>query len=132
RAINMLAHRLRQNPDWARFTADKIAPVVDERVQLVDGVELLLREIELNRVIVEMRTQPVVAQPKTAVEWTPSAHQELVLKVLKRDGRMRTGLLWERVVPKHVDKRAHQNQMRDLVRHDRVLTTGKAQATEYW
>jgi hypothetical protein len=89
-------------------------------------------DLELNRVIVEMRTQPVVARPKTAVEWTPSAHQELVLKVLKRDGRMRTGLLWERVVPKHVDKRAHQNQMRDLVGHDRVLTTGKAQATEYW
>lgn len=66
------------------------------------------------------------------VTWEPSAHQQLVLELLKRDGRMRTGLLWKRVSPKHINQRAHQNQMSDLVKHERVRKSGKAQATEYW
>lgn len=64
--------------------------------------------------------------------WQPSAHQTLILKLLGRDGRLRTGVLWERISPKHIDLRAHQNAMRDLVDHDQVLTAGKGQATEYW
>lgn len=67
-----------------------------------------------------------------AEEWSPSVHQEIALGVLARDGRMRTGTLWERISPKHIAKRAHQNAMRDLVAKERVKTAGKGQAIEYW
>lgn len=67
-----------------------------------------------------------------ADDWHPSAHQEQVLALLKRDGRLRTGVLWTRISPKHLDKRAHQNAMRDLVVRRKVLTDGKGRATEYW
>ncbi|HEX6944303.1 MAG TPA: hypothetical protein VF128_15350 [Gemmatimonadaceae bacterium] len=70
--------------------------------------------------------------PSEQDQWRPSAHQESVLSVLKRDGRLRTGVLWERISPKHIGERAHQNAMSDLVAHDRVLTAGKGRATEFW
>ena len=77
---------------------------------------------------VEGREQP---REDGADTLQPSAHQELVIATLRRDGRLRTGVLWERISPKHIDLRAHQNAMRDLVKHGLVLTAGKGQATEY-
>ena len=71
-------------------------------------------------------------QPTQSEEWQPTAHQQLVLKVLRRDGRLRAGVLWDRISPKHVDQRAHQSSMRDLIAHEQVKKAGKARATEYW
>jgi hypothetical protein len=78
------------------------------------------------------REHPVGEDGLGSPDWAPNAHQLLVLAVLKRDGRLRTGVLWERITPKRIDLRAHQNAMSDLVSHGRVKTAGKAQATEYW
>lgn len=65
-------------------------------------------------------------------DWKPSVHQGLVLALLKRDGRLRAGKLWERISPKHVGERAHQDAMSDLVTRERVGRAGKGKATEYW
>lgn len=76
---------------------------------------------------------PKVLPPSTAQEpWKPSAHQQLVLDLLKREGRLRAGTLWERISPKHIDRRAHQNAMRELVARRMVEKSGKGRATEYW
>lgn len=71
-------------------------------------------------------------QPPLEEAWRPSVHQESVLAVLRRDGRLRTGELWQRVAPKYVERRAHQNQMKELVRRGFIETDGKGRGTEFW
>lgn len=78
------------------------------------------------------RSKEEASSAKQEEGWHPSAHQQLVLDLLKRDGRLKTGVLWRRIAPKYVNLRAHQNAMQDLVAHQKVRKAGKAQAIEYW
>lgn len=98
----------------------------------VEGVRLIVAEIEVRMGADRGNTAKEVAGPVLATSWAPSAHQLAVLSILKRDGRLRTRTLWERIVPRHVDLRAHQNAMRDLIDNGKVLSAGKGRATEYW
>lgn len=87
---------------------------------------------DLDVVVRGLRAAAAALVPAAPEHWRPTAHQALVLAVLKRDGRLRAGDLWERISPKHVELRAHQVAMKDLVRREVVRTAGKARAIEYW
>lgn len=146
-----LAQRLRETPEWSRVDAFDAVKVIEEQLGLAREVEELLTELRL--VIAPTRTRSpkrrtsskrpsrgrkkdgrrtVVSRDGVAsAGWMPNAHQRLVLELLERDGQLRTGVLWDRIFPKHADKRAHQYAMKDLVAQGRVLTHGKGRATEY-
>ncbi|MBK8980674.1 MAG: hypothetical protein IPM29_32630 [Planctomycetes bacterium] len=139
KAALYLARQLHRAPDWTHATERTIAPTLRKQLRLLDAVDDLIAmfEVELetsndgpDRGSVE--TGHAATEPVADNHWTPSAHQQLVLKVLRRDGRLRTADLWDRIYPKHIEMRAHQNGMRTLVQQGLVLTDGKGRATEYW
>ena len=125
------------------FPATALQPIHELEMGLgeaIDGhaVDLATAFKAVNLIVAELLSRcPKAASRKkgeapAAETWLPDAHQKLVLALLKREGRLRTGVLWERVFPKHVSQRAHQNAMRELVDRKKVLTAGKGRATEYW
>lgn len=104
-----------QNPRTAASLGVDPKGVVDAQMPFIEG---------LLRLQADPRNNPDL--------WYPTAHQQEVLAVLKRDGRMRTGALWMRIARKHVNPRAHQYAVSDLVARGEVSKSGKGRATEYW
>lgn len=94
-----------------------LRPVIEDAQPLVQAIVTKSRSRKVNRKV---------------DSWAPSVHQEIVLKVLQRDGRLHTAELWKRVDPKWVELRAHQQAMRELVKKERVGKSGKARSIEYW
>ena len=79
----------------------------------------------------DSKTGLPITAPVPTEHWSPSLHQDAIIRTLKREGRMRAGKLWDRIVPKYVDKRAHQNALRVLLHRGLVKSSGKGRATEY-
>lgn len=103
-----------------------------DRILKGEAVDIAKHMEEVRVLVKAIGASTSKSAPPKADDWKPSAHQELVLKVLRRAGRLRAGVLWDHIHPKHIEKRAHQNAMKDLVGRKLVGRSGRGRSIEYW